>query len=100
MRNLASFSWFVFARCTCAASRVKTALPSAPSEILRLHNVIHPIRSSSDSLKDLKRKPGRSLARAILSNQQNGRAIRDWQFEILQAPEVMNVKSPYHEAMI
>ncbi len=50
---------------------------ASTSKILWLHKVIHPIHTSSDFLKDFKRKPDRCLARTILSNQKNGRAFRN-----------------------
>jgi hypothetical protein len=51
-------------------------------------------------LQDFKRKTYGRLSRAILADQQNRRAIRDWQLKILQAPEVVDVQSANHKQMI
>jgi hypothetical protein len=72
----------------------------ATSEIIRLHQIIHPIRSPGNFLKDFKGESDRRFAGAILANQQSGLAIRQRQFEILQAAEIMNVESAYHDAII
>jgi hypothetical protein len=39
----------------------------------------------------------RRFAQAVIANQQERRLAQDRQFKILQAAEVMNVKSTYHK---
>src|SRR5437667_7225466 len=45
-------------------------------------------------------KSHRCLARAVFPNEQDRRKARDWQLEVFQAPEIMNVKASYHSGMI
>jgi hypothetical protein len=65
-------------------------------EILWPHQFAYPIRASGDLLQNLQGKPNGCLARAVLPDQQEGRLAGDWQFEVLQATEVMNVEASHH----
>lgn len=73
---------------------------ASASKIFRFYDVVHSIHALGDPLKDFKRPCQGCLARAIFADEQNGWPIGDRQFEILQTPKIMNVKSPNHKATI
>src|SRR5260370_3435031 len=69
-------------------------------EILRLHEVAYPVRTSSDPLQNLQRQADSCFARSVFPNEQGRRMARDRQLEIFQTAKVMNIQTANHGRMI
>jgi hypothetical protein len=61
-------------------------------DICRFYKLANAAIPPRDSLKHFKCSPNSRLARAVSTKQQNGRALAERQFKILQTSEIMNVE--------
>ncbi len=75
-------------------------IPMPTGQVLGFDQFSDPVGASRDLLKNFQCEANRRLACAVLTDQQDRGTARDWQLEILQASEIMNIQSVDHSIIV